>query len=157
MDFNAFSLRESRGFTLIELVMVIVLAGILAVFVGPKLFNSDDFNARGFHDETLALLRYAHKSAIAQRRPVCVTFGVKSAAVTIDADRNSATGANGCETGLTGVKGGAITARGAIQYAATPSSLVFDGLGQPGSGQTIQVAGAANSIVVEAATGYVHE
>lgn len=151
--------RQS-GFTLIELIMVLVLAGVLSVFVVPKLFNTDDFNARGFHDETLAFLRYAHKTAVAQRRPVCVTFAATTATLTIDADRNTATGANGCETNLTGPRGGtpgAISARGAVQYSAVPSAQVFNGLGQPGAGQTIQVTGAANQIAVEAGTGYVHE
>ncbi len=145
------------GFTLIELVMVMVLAGVLSVFVVPKLFNADDFNARGFHDETLALLRYAHKTAIAQRRPVCVVFSATTATLAIDADRNSGTGSNGCETGLTGLHGGAISARGAVRYSSVPATVVFDGLGQPGAGQTIQVAGVASPIVVEAATGYSHE
>ena len=49
----------SRGFTVIELVLVIALVGALAVFAAPRIFNLSDFNARGFHDETLALLRYA--------------------------------------------------------------------------------------------------
>ena len=65
---------DQRGFTLIELVMVLVLAGVLAVFAAPRLFSTGDFNARGFQDETLSLLRYAQKAAIAQRRTVCVTF-----------------------------------------------------------------------------------
>lgn len=145
------------GFTLVELIVVLVLAGVLAVVAAPSLFSTGDFYARGFHDETLALLRYAQKTAIAQRRPVCVTFGATTATLMIDADRNAATGTNGCETSLTAVHGGTITARGTVQYAAVPAAVVFDGLGQPGAGQTIQVVGAANRIVVETATGYVHE
>ena len=151
---------QQHGFTLIELIMVLVLAGVISVFVAPRLFSSDDFNARGFHDETLALLRYAQKSAIAQRRPVCVGFGSNSATLTIDADRSAATGSNGCEAGLplpSGAAAGVITARGAVQYAAVPSAVVFDGLGQPNAGQTLQVAGASKPIMVEAGTGYVRD
>jgi prepilin-type N-terminal cleavage/methylation domain-containing protein len=59
---------DQQGFTLIELIMVIVILGVLAVFAAPRIFNNADFYARGFHDETLALLRYAQKSAVAQRR-----------------------------------------------------------------------------------------
>lgn len=137
--------------------MVLVLAGVLSAFVVPQLFNSDDFNARGFHDETLAFLRYAHKSAIAQRRPVCVVFGVNTATLKIDADRNPATGSSGCEANLAGPRGTNLTARGTVQYAVVPAAVVFNSLGQPATAQTIQVAGAANPIVVEAGTGYVHE
>jgi len=62
---------RQRGFMLIELIMVMVMLGVLAVFAAPRIFNSDDFYARGFHDETLGLLRYAQKAAIAQRRSDC--------------------------------------------------------------------------------------
>ena len=149
-----------RGFTLVELIMVLALAGILAAVVGPRVFDTSSFDARGFHDETLALLRFAHKSAIAQRRPVCVVFGTNTARLTIDSDRNSATGTSGCEANLTGPRGdspGTITARGAVQYTGTPATIIIDGLGQPAAGQSIQVSGAARTITVEATTGYVHD
>ena len=74
--------------------------------------------------------------------------------------RRSATGTSGCEAGLTGPRGdspGTITARGTVQYAATPATVVIDGLGQPAAGQTIQVSGAAQTITIEAVTGYVHD
>ncbi len=148
------------GFTLIELVMVMVVVAVLAVFVAPRLVSLADFNARGFHDETASLLRFAQKSAIAQRRPVCVVFAAAGATLRIDADRNSATGSAGCEADLTGPRGespGSLAARGSVQYTTTPATVVFDGLGSPGAGVVITVAGAGRSITVEAATGYVHE
>lgn len=156
---SAVKLRMN-GFTMIELVMVLVLIGVLAAFAAPQFLSTGDFNARGFHDETLAYLRYAQKTAIAQRHSVCVTFSATSANLSTDADRNAATGTNGCEANLTGPRGdtpGSIAARGSVQYSSVPSAVVFDALGQPGAGQTIQVAGSAKHIVVEAATGYVHE
>ncbi len=156
------SLGQS-GFTLIELIMVIVLLGVLAVFAAPRMFNSDDFNARGFHDETLAFLRYAQKTAIAQRRTVCVAFTANSATLNIA----SAAATTTCNTALRGPKGdspGTITAKTGVAYSAAPTDFNFDGLGQPvnASGasvatQTMQVSNAAKSITVETATGYVHE
>ena len=152
--------KAHSGFTLIELIMVLVIVGVLAAVVGPRVFATGTFNARGFHDENLALLRFAHKSAIAQRRPVCIVFGANNARLSIDSDRNSATGTSGCEANLTGPRGdspGTITARGTVQYTATPATVVIDGLGQPAAGQTIQVSGAAQTITIEAVTGYVHD
>ncbi|MDO8261656.1 MAG: type II secretion system protein [Gallionella sp.] len=154
---------HQRGFTLIELIMVIVLMGVLAVFAAPRIFNSDDFNARGFHDETLAFLRYAQKTAIAQRRTVCVVFsGTTSASLRIA----SAAATPTCNTDLRGPKGdspGTITAKGNVVYGALPANFGFDGLGQPVDGmgalvatQTIQISNAAN-VMVEAGTGYVHD
>ena len=154
---------HQRGFTLIELVMVIVMLGALAVFAAPRMFNSGDFYARGFHDETLALLRYAQKTAIAQRRTVCVAFTINSATLNIASAATTTT----CNTALRGPKGdspGTITAKPGMAYSSTPTNFNFDGLGQPvnASGapvatQTIQVSSAANTITVETAAGYVHE
>lgn len=153
------SLRAVRGFTLIELVMVIVLLGVLAIFAAP-LLNSKDFEARGFHDETLALLRYAQKTAIAQRRTVCVTFTANSATLSI---ASAAASAN-CDGALVGPRGetpARITARAGIDYNPQPGDFSFDALGQPNPARSIQIAiGAANipqSITVEAGTGYVHD
>ena len=138
--------------------MVMVLAAVLGAFAVPRFISMSDFNARGFHDETL--LRYAQKTAIAQRRSVCVAFTADSASLSLDADQNSATGSSGCEANLPGPRGdnpGRVTARSPVVYAATPTTVTFDALGQPGAAQTIQVLGAAQQIVIEAVTGYVHQ
>lgn len=162
--------RLQSGFTLIELVMVLVLVGVLAVFAAPRLLATSDINARGFHDETLAYLRYAHKSAIAQRRTVCVTFTATSLMLTVAAAAATST----CSVNLVGPKGespATITAKGGVDYSGgtAPRSFNFNGLGQPidnaGTGAVliatdlpaIQVTGASNSITVEAGTGYAHE
>lgn len=155
-----------QGFTLIELVLILVLVGVLAVVVVPRAFNTNDFNARGFHDETLAMLRYAQKTAIAQRRTVCVTFGANTLALAIAA----APAIPNCAVpgALSGPNGAApvITARSTVTYANQPNlELRFDGLGQPlgnngvalAAARILQVNGVANTITVEAATGYVHE
>ncbi len=153
-----------RGFTLVELIMVIVILGVLAVYAAPRMFNSNDFYARGFHDETLGLLRYAQKAAIAQRRTVCVAFTSTSATLTMA----SAASTYNCATAaaLTGPNGSpTITARSGVTYNTTtpPVDFNFDGLGRPinSSGaamatQNIKIDNAAD-VVVEASTGYVHD
>ena len=45
--FPLLSVRQ-RGFTLIELIMVMVIVGILAVFVAPRFFDAGLFRSRGF-------------------------------------------------------------------------------------------------------------
>ena len=164
-----------RGFTLIELIMVIVLLGVLSVFAAPRVFNNQDFYARGFHDETMAYLRYAQKTAIAQRRTVCVTFSANSLTLAAALNPPTAAAANAdCATpapSFRGPKGESppkLEAKGTITYtAATPATLNFNinGLGQPTTAagavltaaRTLQVNGATQSITVEADTGYVHE
>ncbi len=149
-----------NGFTVIELVMVLILLGVISVFVAPQL-NSKDFEVRGFHDETLALMRYAQKTAIAQRRTVCVTFGPGSATLTIVAAAGSTVCPGGSFAGPRGEIPATVSARSGVAYVVTPGDFSFDGLGQPSAARSFEVAGdgtpLGRTITVEATTGYVHD
>ncbi|MFA6970334.1 MAG: prepilin-type N-terminal cleavage/methylation domain-containing protein [Gallionella sp.] len=142
-----------RGFTLIELVMVILIAAIIAVVAIPRFFDVDVFNSRGFSDQVQASLRYAQKVAIAQHRFVCVSFASNNITLTIGAT-------TACGTALAFPSGGetySITAPSDIVFSATPNDFYFDALGKPSyAPQTINIIGAPNSITIEAETGYVH-
>lgn len=143
-----------RGFTLVELVVVLIVVGILAFTALPRIFDQEDFYARGFYDETLAALRYAQKTAVAQRRPVCANFGANSVTLGI------ATNFGGtCDKDLAGPNGTppyAVTAKGAVQYNPVPANLSFSPEGAASPAQTITISGFASTIQVEGATGYVH-
>jgi MSHA pilin protein MshC len=155
--------RGSYGFTLIELVMVIVILGVLAVVAAPRIFSNNDVNARGFHDEAIGYLRYAQKTAIAQRRTVCVGFAGTVITLTIAA--TPATFTCAVAGTLSGPNGNAtLFAQSGVTYATPPVNFNFDGLGQPITNagvpiatQTFQVASVNRSITVEGLTGYVHE
>jgi MSHA pilin protein MshC len=164
---------RQRGFTLVELVMVLVILGVLAVFALPRMLASSDTAARGLHDSTLSYLRYAQKTAIAQRRTVCVAFTTTSVSLRIANTAASYNCASPTGVVLNGADGKAsVSVSGAAYSAATVNGVsclatpaAFDGLGQPvnssgvalATAQCIKVGNAANSITVEAATGYVHE
>jgi MSHA pilin protein MshC len=142
-------LRGQWGFTLIELIMVIVMLGVLAVFAAPRLFNTGDFNARGFHDETMSLLRYAQKTAIAQRRTVCVALNDKGVTLSIDTN----TPPDGvCDTALAPPN----TPRGGSGLVGTPPAFAYTALGSTNQTVVITIPNASN-ITVEADTGYVHD
>lgn len=158
--------QRVRGFTLIELIMVLVLLGILAAYAAPRIFNRGDFDARGMHDMSLAYLRYAQKTAIAQRRTVCVAFAANGMTLRVA----NAAGATDCAAGvaLNGPDGNPGLA-GPVNYTATPDNMAFDALGQPLSGvaatlgavlnaaTAINVVGAGRTVTIEAGTGYVHD
>ncbi|MDZ7922396.1 type II secretion system protein [Rhodoferax sp.] len=150
------------GFTLIELVMVMVMLGVLAVFAAPRVFNRNDFDARGFHDQVLSTLRFAQKTAIAQRRTVCVAFTSNTVSLT----RAPAEASNVCDPTLPvpGPRGELVlTAPANVAFTAVPGGFTFDGLGQsrPASVapavRTITVVNAGRTITVEEVTGYVHD
>jgi MSHA pilin protein MshC len=143
--------RSQNGFTLIELIMVIVMLGVLAVFAAPRIFNTGDFSARGFHDETMSLLRYAQKTAIAQRRTVCVALN--DTGVTLSIDTN--TPPDGvCDIALVPPN----TARGGRGLLGAPPAFAYTALGSTDKTAAISITiPNASNITVEADTGYVHD
>lgn len=73
--------RARAGFTLVELVAVMVITGILAAVAMPRFFDRNIFDGRAFADQTRATLHYAHKLAIAQHRNVYVRLNGASVAL----------------------------------------------------------------------------
>ncbi|MBK6638244.1 MAG: type II secretion system protein [Rhodocyclaceae bacterium] len=156
------------GFTMVELVMVIVILGILAAVAIPRM-DTSGYRALEFRDKTVAALRYAQKTATSHRRLVCATLTDTS--VTLDIVTSQ--GATACGTGNTDlplpgsasnqvVSGDATNARLTTGY---PSPIYFqsdgrvttDGPGTSviaGSSATLSIAGM-DSITIAGATGSV--
>jgi MSHA pilin protein MshC len=165
----ALGVAQPKGFTLIELIMVLVIVGVLAIFVAPRMLSMQDVRARGLHDETLAYLRYAQKTAIAQRRTLCVTF--TSNALSLSQAQNAGTlNCTPAVASLYGPKGEKppqiVPASGSsATYTSTPATLSFDSQGQPRNAAgalltanaQIQVAGLGKTITVTANTGYTYD
>lgn len=142
--------KRSIGFTLVELIMVMVILGILSAIALPKFFDNSIFQSRGFADQVLATLRYAQKAAIAQHQNVCVNLDATAITLTIDAT---------CSTNLNlpDRQSNSLTAPTDISLIAAPSTFTFDALGRASTAATITISGVDTAITVEAETGYVHQ
>jgi len=143
---------RQTGFTLVELVVTIAIAAIIAAVAAPRFFQASTFDSRGFYDKSTAIIRLAQKTSVAWRREVhvCVT-----------ATQVTAGTAAGCGTPLTyPVSGGLASETAPNGVTLSPAAFTFDGLGRPSAGTTIifnsTIAGdPARQIVVSAETGYV--
>ena len=147
-------LKDKKGFTLVELIVVMVVIGILAVTVIPRFANRADFDARGFADATAAMLRYGQKSAVAQRRTVCVGFSAAAVTLTM-----ATTFGGACNRNLAGPDGSspyALTIPAGVAYTGAPTDFSFLPSGAASHGQSIGVIGVTPPINVVAATGYVY-
>ncbi len=142
--------KRSIGFSLVELIMVMVILGILSAIALPKFFDNSIFQSRGFADQVLATLRYAQKAAIAQHQNVCVNLDATTITLTIDAT---------CSTNLNlpDRQSNSLTAPTDISLIAAPSAFTFDALGRASTAATITISGVDTAITVEAETGYVHQ
>jgi len=63
-----------HGFTLVELVVIIVLLSILSFYAAPRFIGVLDFERSGFYNEVVSATRYAHKLAVGRGCPVRIKF-----------------------------------------------------------------------------------
>lgn len=163
----------AQGFTLIELITIMVLVGVMAAVALPRFAERRAFESRGFTDQVLATLRFAQKSAIAERRRVRVAIGASSVTVNVCQEMAGVDACTGgisaCSTALTLPAGGnAITAPTGITLTA--HTFRFDCQGRPVSDAntawvdvgTTDIAVAASgeatrTVRIEGETGYVRE
>jgi len=143
------------GFTVVELIVVITIAGIIALVAIPRFTGTGTFQSRGFYDSAKSVVRFAQKTAIAWRRDVfvCVTAASVSAGT-----------AAGCATPIINpVTGNALSATAPSGVTLTLAAFSFDSAGRPNPNAAVTITltstiadDPARQIVVERETGYVH-
>ena len=146
---------SSRGFTMVELILVMAIAGILAAVAVPRLIGRNSFDLRGFADQLAATVRFGQKLAVAQRRDVFVQLTASD--VTLCYDAACAIPA----PGPGGEKPYMVSAPSGVAIASPVAVLTFDRGGRPtniAAQLDIQVNGSGtHHVLVEPETGYVHD
>jgi len=143
------------GFTVVELVDVLTIAGIVALVAIPRFMGVSGFQSRGFYDSAKSVVRFAQKTAIAWRKDVfvCVTATGVSAGT-----------AAGCATPIVNpATGNALSATAPSGVTLTPAAFSFDSAGRPNPNAAVTITltstisdDPVRQIVVERETGYVH-
>lgn len=177
---SALPVRYQRGFTLVELIVVIIVIGILGAVAASRLTDRGGFDSRAFADQAASLVRYGQKVAIAQNRNVYVRINSSGVALCFQASCAAGTRVPGPAGGNSNSSATiAACADTAWACEAPPAGVTlsantqfyFDALGKPfaladvaptavSTFATLAVAttagGVTRSFTVEAETGYVH-
>ena len=158
-------LSPQAGFTLVELVAVIIIGGILTVSASA-MFSRTGYDTSNFADRTRAVLSYAQKLAVANRRYTMLQ--IDSGGIALSLCRDPHTAANPCGTGgnpwlALSIPDGSSTldvpAGTSISTSPVTSNLNFDPHGRPNiaGNLTLSIASSAlaRDLTVEQETGYV--
>lgn len=147
---------------MVELIIVMILAGILAAYAVPKFGAMTSMSNDAWRDQVQAALRYAQKAAVSHRRLVCADLGDSTVTLQIASVR----GATSCDTPLSGPGDSGTFGRSTSPTAkttVTPSGMIFfqpdgratsNGNGSTTSGRSIAITGA-QGLQLYGETGYV--
>lgn len=141
LDLN--EIKQSSGFTLIELIVIIVLLGILSAVALPRFFNIDGYRTRAAYDEVAAAVRYAQKLAVVSGCEVQVQIYSNGYAL----QQHSTSCTSGSFLNLTGHPVTDATFSGVTLTPAT--SFIFDRVGRSSHAVTINVGNKSFNVVAE--------
>lgn len=153
-----------NGFTMIELIVVIIMLAIMATTVVPKFFTSTGFQEYTYQAEVITKLRSIQLRAMQQTNnsTECHTVLVTKSAMGIPepCDSTLPDGWQGenedtDESGTTNVK---IEDNHDVTFAPIGFSFTFDGMGRPSCTTClITVIGDSTLIIKIESEGYIHE
>ncbi len=148
-------MQASRGFTMIELVTVLVIIGIISAVALPRFFSADSFNDRGFYTEVINAMRFSQQLAVAINCNTRVVLNSNSYNITLDDDPSTCSGNSFTTPARNPVTGESGFSGSSSNVSITPATVTFNALGAVASDTTITVGG--RSFCIHATTGYISE
>jgi len=148
--------KRAFGFTLVELIMVLVVLGALAVFVMPRFSSKSSFDTLSFQEELKTAIRFAHKLSIASGCEVQVNLTVNSYALFYPDSSCNPPDAFGAKPVSHPVASGNYSGTAMTGVTITGfGNFYFNSLGVPNVSGVITLNPGARQISVQALTGYV--
>ncbi|MBI3188714.1 MAG: prepilin-type N-terminal cleavage/methylation domain-containing protein [Gammaproteobacteria bacterium] len=156
------SSTRSAGFTLIELIMVLVVLAALSVIAYPRFIQQSDFDSFAFTQELTTAIRFANKLSIASGCPIRVAISANSYALHYpdNTDGNTTT----CDPPTAFGSNPVINPNKPGNYTGTTSSGVtmtgfgdfyFGTSGEPSNAGTITVNPGNRQIIIHPLTGFI--
>lgn len=141
------TLQKESGFTLVELVVIIIILGIISAFALPRFFNLNQYQQRAAYDEVASALRYAQKLAVGSGCDVRVVFVNNTYA--LQQHRDDCT--NGPFTTIAGHPVNSGTVSG-VNLNSDQPNLIFDPMGRCSSAAIITGGGWRIDVIAETGT-----
>lgn len=137
---------KNTGFTLVELIVVILLIGILSAFVAPRFFADNDFKARGIADELITAIRHAQRLSMTRGENHRIIITTTSYTVE-KFDGSSVRHPDGSLSFSKSIPTNIVT---------TATTITFDQLGRPIPNSVSTISISPFTLTVEQETGYAH-
>ncbi len=150
--------RLERGFTLIELTLVIVIGAILASVSGTYFFSQSTFSQRAYAEQLGSALRLAQKAAVASDCPCQVTIAASSYSVALQAASGNTCNPNDTtwSTPVSGIDGQTLAGTAPAGVTTSPTgTIVFTGSGAPSSYPATTFSVGSDALTLDPVTGYV--
>ncbi len=149
---------SAGGYTLVELVVVMAVAGVLAAYIAPRFWNQQTFSDRGYVDELAAALRSTQKAAVITGCPAQLSLAASSYVAT-----QQAASGNACNpadaswsTPLLGADGSPIQDSAPASTTASPTgTFQFDTQGRLSSSPASTITVGTHTITIDTGSGLV--
>ena len=149
---------DNHGFSVVELVVVIAIAGLLAAVAAPRFFGAGVFAERAYFDEVTSALRYARTLAVGSGCTVRVTLTATTYALAQQASSGGhCDTADGSWPTVVRLPDGQVASGSAPAgvSAAPGATILFDAAGRTNLGSDLTVTIGGRTLTVRAGSGFV--
>lgn len=147
---------SSSGFTLIELVVIMTIIGVLAIYASGRFTDQDSFDARGYYDELVSATRFAQRYAVSSGCSVQINIAMSNYSLTTQ-DATCGFGTSVQSPSGNNFSG---TAPGGVTVTGGTGNYLFDAHGNVSTtgNTTVTVAGGGSSLsfVITGVSGFVN-
>lgn len=155
---NSTNSSGQHGFTLVELIAVIVIIGIVGAMALPRFTASRPFSERAYYEELAAALRYSRAAAVSTGCPVRFVLNAGSYGASQQSSLNGRCDPadSSWSQSLAVSDGSPVSGSAPISVTATPpATIVFNPLGATGLGSNQAINVGNFSLTIHAVSGYV--